>query len=229
MKRNVDMNEISDGNLYGLNDMVKADCNDCKGCSACCQGMGQSIMLDPLDIYNLTTNLHVSFEELLAEAVELNVVEGVILPNINMNGEKERCHFLNNEGRCSIHSFRPGICRLFPLGRYYEEHDFKYFLQVNECKHPNKTKVKVKKWIDTPDLDKNHQYIIDWHYFIDDVQNRFKHIKDENLVKKIDLFILQHFFIERYAAGEDFYEQFKTRLNKAKTVIETLTQGTMEN
>jgi hypothetical protein len=89
--------------------------------------------------------------------------------------------------------------------------------------------VKVKKWIDTPDLDKNHQYIIDWHYFIDDVQNRFKHIKDENLVKKIDLFILQHFFIERYAAGEDFYEQFKTRLNKAKTVIETLTQGTMEN
>ena len=31
MKRNIDMNEISDGKLYELNDMVKADCNDCKG------------------------------------------------------------------------------------------------------------------------------------------------------------------------------------------------------
>ena len=58
MKRNIDMNEISDGKLYDINDMVKADCNDCKGCSACCQGMGQSIMLDPLDIYNLTVGLN---------------------------------------------------------------------------------------------------------------------------------------------------------------------------
>ena len=29
MKRNVDMKDISDGKLYDLNDMVKADCNDC--------------------------------------------------------------------------------------------------------------------------------------------------------------------------------------------------------
>lgn len=223
MKRNVDMNEISDGKLYELNDLVKADCNDCKGCSACCQGMGQSIILDPLDIYHLTMSLNTSFEQLLADAIELNVVDGVILPNLQMKGEKDACFFLNEEGRCSIHEFRPGICRLFPLGRFYENHDFKYFLQVHECKNPNKTKVKVKKWIDTPDLQKNHQYIIDWHYFIDDVQEKLSRIADDELLKKIDLFILQHFFIERYAETEDFYEQFNSRLKKAKKVLEKLT------
>ena len=224
MKRNIDMNEISDGKLYELNDMVKADCNDCKGCSACCQGMGQSIVLDPLDIYQLTTGLHTSFEQLLVDAIELNVIDGVILPNLKMSGEKEACHFLNEEGRCAIHAFRPGICRLFPLGRYYEEQSFKYFLQIHECKHPNKTKVKVKKWIDTPDLQKNQQYVIDWHYFIDDVQNKLTTIADDNLIKKIDLFILQHFFMETYKESEDFYEQFQARLAKAKSVIETLTK-----
>ena len=56
-----------DGKLYGLNDMVKVGCNDCEGCSKCCQGMGDSIKLDPLDIYNLTTNLSVSFQELLED------------------------------------------------------------------------------------------------------------------------------------------------------------------
>lgn len=224
MKRNVDMNEISDGKLYELNDLVKADCNDCKGCSACCQGMGQSIQLDPLDIYHLTTGLHTTFEQLLGEAVELNVVDGVILPNLKMSGERDACFFLNEEGRCSVHGFRPGICRLFPLGRFYQDHDFKYFLQIHECKNPNKTKVKVKKWIDTQDLQKNHQYIVDWHYFIDDVQEKLKHIADDELIKKIDLFILQHFFIERYNEIEDFYEQFNSRLAKAKTVIETLTK-----
>ena len=224
MKRNIDMNEISDGKLYELNDMVKADCNDCKGCSSCCRGMGQSILLDPLDIYHLTAGLHTTFAQLLADAIELNVVDGVILPNLRMVGEQDACYFLNEKGRCSIHSFRPGICRLFPLGRYYEEHDFKYFLQVHECKNPNKTKVKVKKWIDTPDLQNNQQFIMNWHDFINDVQNRFTSIADEELIKKIDLFILQHFFMESYKENEDFYEQFQARLAKAKAVIETLTK-----
>ena len=223
MKRNIDMNEISDGKLYDVNDMVKADCNDCKGCSACCQGMGQSILLDPLDIYTLTVGLNTSFEQLLAEAIELNVVDGVILPNLKMTSEKDACYFLNENGRCSIHSFRPGICRLFPLGRFYENHDFKYFLQVHECKNPNKTKVKVKKWIDTPNHQENKKYIIDWHYFIDDIQQKLTHIADDELIKKIDLFILQHFFMEPCHQKEDFFEQFHLRLEKAKKVLETLT------
>ncbi len=225
MKRNVDMKEISDGNLYELNDMVKADCNDCKGCSACCQGMGESIVLDPLDIYRLIDGLQMTFEQLLADAIELQVQEGVILPNLKMGKEKDTCFFLNEEGRCKIHSFRPGICRLFPLGRYYENGSFKYFLQIHECKNPNKTKVKVKKWIDTPDLQKNQQFVADWHYFIDDVQSKIARIADDELVKKIDLFILQQFYMEKYDTNVDFYEQFQIRLIKAKKVIETLTKG----
>ena len=53
MKRNIDLNEISDGRLYSSGDMVKADCHDCAGCSACCRGMGDSIKLDPMDIWRL--------------------------------------------------------------------------------------------------------------------------------------------------------------------------------
>ena len=36
MERNIDMKEVSDGKLYTSNDMVKADCGGCEGCSACC-------------------------------------------------------------------------------------------------------------------------------------------------------------------------------------------------
>lgn len=220
MKRNIDMKEISDGKLYDSNDMVKADCNDCKGCSACCRGMGQSIVLDPLDVYQLTTGLHTTFEQLLAEAIELNVVDGVILPNLKMRPDTDACFFLNDEGRCSVHTIRPGICRLFPLGRFYEDYDFRYFLQIHECANPNKTKVKVKKWIDTPNLQENKKFILDWHYYIDAVQEKIAHISDDERIKKMDLFILQHFFMERYHETEDFYEQFQVRLEKAKKILE---------
>ena len=48
MNREMDMAEVSDGKLYGLDDMVKADCAGCEGCHACCTGMGTSVVLDPL-------------------------------------------------------------------------------------------------------------------------------------------------------------------------------------
>ena len=152
MKRNVSLAEISDGRLYKANDMVKADCGGCNGCSRCCHGMGNSIILDPYDVYRMTTGMGKSMQELLAASVELNVVDGVILPNLKMQGTEEACAYLDEEGRCSIHPYRPGICRLFPLGRYYENGGFSYFLQTGECAKENRSKIKVSKWIDTPDL-----------------------------------------------------------------------------
>ena len=218
MKREVDINEISDGKLYDANDLVKADCNDCKGCCDCCKGMGESITLDPYDVYRLTTGLHVSFEILLADKVALDMYDGIILPHLNMNGPEEACAFLNEEGRCSVHAIRPGICRLFPLGRIYENGDFKYFLQVNECSNKNRTKVKVKKWIDTPELKKNEAFINQWHDYVNAVQNKVNSDMDEEMIRKINLFNLQHFYIEPYHA-DDFYTQFETRLAKAKAII----------
>ncbi len=221
MKRNIDIKEISDGKLYGANDMVKADCGDCKGCSACCQGMGESIVLDPYDIYRLTTGQQVSFEQLLGQKIELNVFDGMILPHLKMTGEQEACAFLNAQGRCSVHAIRPGICRLFPLGRVYENGSFQYFLQIHECKNENRTKVKVKKWIDTPDLKQNDEFILLWHDFVADMQEKFMQAADEELFKKVNMFLLQSFFIEPYQK-DDFYKEFKERLEKTKNIVNIL-------
>lgn len=223
MKREVDLKEISDGNLYGPNDMVKADCGDCKGCSACCHGMGDSIVLDPFDVYRFTNGLNLSFEALLEDKIELNIFDGMILPCLKMTGENESCAFLNKEGRCSVHGIRPGICRLFPLGRVYENGGFQYFLQVHECKNENRTKVKVKKWIDTPDLKQNDGFILAWHDFVEDIQAKIGQASDDELFKKVNMFLLQQFYIERYHE-EDFYTQFEERLAKAKTVVTTLVE-----
>ena len=219
MEREVNFNEISDGKLYELNDLVKANCNNCEGCFACCQGMGNSIVLDPLDIYRLVAKLSKTFEELLAENIELNMVDGIIMPNLKMAGLSERCTFLNSEGRCGIHSFRPGICRLFPLGRYYENQGFKYFLQVHECKKQNKTKIKVRQWIDIPDFKNNEKFVADWHYFVKDLQNKIRSTQDDNGIKDINLYILKTFYIRPYDKNIDFYLQFNERLLEAKKLF----------
>ena len=216
MQREIDMKEVSDGRFYGLRDMVKAGCDGCKGCSDCCRGMGNSIVLDPYDIFRMTSGLGCTFEELLENKVELNVVDGIILPNLKMAEAEECCGFLNGEGRCEIHSLRPGMCRIFPLGRYYENRSFQYFLQIHECKKEPKTKVKVQKWIDTPESKRNEAFIIDWHYFLKDLSDRLDGEMDENYQKTVNLYLLKSFYQTPYEKTRDFYEQFYERLEIAK-------------
>lgn len=220
MKRNVTLEEISDGNLYEANDMVKADCQDCKGCSDCCQGMGDTVILDPLDVHRLCAGLKKSPEELLGSVVELGITDGNILPHLAMRGEQERCVFLNTEGRCSIHDIRPGFCRLFPLGRYYTEDGFKYILQIHECKKKNRSKIKVKKWLDTPDLKQYEKFVLDWHNFLLDVQEVFYETEDETLVKNLNMYVFSRFYYTPYKEEEDFYPQFYVRLEEAKKLLD---------
>ena len=216
MIKNLD--EISDGKRYGLNDMVRAACNDCAGCSSCCEDMGDSIILDPLDIYELTANLACSFEDLLKKEIGLTVADGMILPNLKMT-EKNVCPFLNQEKRCSIHGFRPGICRVFPLGRIYEDDHLDYFLQLDGCVKENRSKVKVSKWLDTPELKRNQKYLIDWHAFRKKIEGILLEMEDENQKKTISMFLLNTFFVNPYDGKMDFYEQFYERMDRISCVL----------
>ena len=220
MERNVSMEELK--RQYSASDMVKADCGGCKDCCDCCCGMGDSIVLDPLDVQRLADGLHSKFQDLLYKKMDLHVEKGLILPHLKMEGEQERCTFLNQEGRCSIHSFRPGFCRLFPLGRIYENGSFRYFLQLHECKKTNRSKVKISKWLDTPDLKRYEAFVNSWHYFLKDTQELLEEKQDEQLSKELSLYILNRFYTTPFDLNGNFYAQFQERMEQMKKLMKVL-------
>lgn len=160
-----------------------------------------------------------SFEQLLDESLDLHVQDGVILPNLKMAGEKEQCVYLNEKGRCSIHPFRPGICRLFPLGRFYENGSFRYFLQTKECSRENRTKQKISKWIDMPEFGRYETFVADWHFFVRRLQDRLMQQSDMEAAQRINRYILQEFYFRGWDAEQNFYDQFSERLKKAQKVL----------
>lgn len=225
MEREIDLKEISDGKRYTAGDLVKAGCNECAGCSDCCRGMGSSIILDPYDIWQMSKGLRSDFQTLLTDKIELNIVDGVIQPNLKMQEENDACAFLNENGRCSIHSYRPGFCRMFPLGRIYEGEGFSYFLQVHECHFPNKTKVKLKKWLGIPQLSQYEEYIKSWHRLLKEAQSIVRGTENEDIIKKLNLYLLNQFYSKPYQTDElyegatSFYELFYERLQNAEEII----------
>ncbi|MCQ2543891.1 MAG: YkgJ family cysteine cluster protein [Lachnospiraceae bacterium] len=191
MVRQLDLDNYTDGRKYTRDDKARIACDDCKGCSKCCQNMGKSIIVDPWDVKKLKARLNTNFDGLLQMILELNMVDGLLLPNIKMQENTDACVFLNNNGRCNIHEDRPGFCRMFPLGRLYEGDDFFYINQVHECTYKDKEKIKIKKWIDVDDIDAYENFQKEWHNFL--TEKRKEIIKNPDNIKDICMEVLKYY------------------------------------
>lgn len=210
--------------LLTSHDMARLYCEACSGCGDCCCGMGDTIHLDPCDICALTRNLFRDFSSLLTDTVALHEERGLVLPHLRMKETKDgntQCPFLDADRRCSIHAFRPGLCRLFPLGRNYDPQtlSFSYFVVPEGCDMPGKAKIRISKWLGIPDLPKYERFVADWHFYIRDVQEMLAKTEDPAYRKALSMFVLKVFFLTPYDPDRDFYELFSLRLREARTVL----------
>ena len=74
--------------------------------------------------------------------------------------------------------------------------------------------------MDTPNLRRYEQFICDWHYLLEDVEERIAQEEDETVIRNINLFLLKLFYMKPYGAEQDFYPQFEERLAQAKDVLD---------
>lgn len=220
MLRNERLEDITDGKKYGIDDMVRADAGGCIGCSKCCETMTDTIVLSPLDVFRLSKKTGKSFAELMSFGIELNMQDGIILPNLRNSGKG--CVFLS-EGRCSVHDMRPDFCRLFPLGRLYEGEDYSYILQTHECDKP-RSKVKVRKWIDISDYNAYREFVLAWHRVVKSTRERFISLSMEGkdteakglVIKLLEIFYQTPY--ESLSSQEEgaFYQEFMARHGRFK-------------
>lgn len=205
--------------LHSSNDMEKLGCGECSGCSECCRGMGQSILIDPYDIFQMQAATGQTFAQLMQEKIELHVEDGLILPSMKMQGGTDACGFLNREGRCSIHAHRPGLCRLFPLGRNYDDEGLRYFLLEDACRIQSRTKVKIKKWLGVESIAKYEQFVIAWHDLRKDIQTQIIERRSDDYTQKINVKFLEVFYQKPYDVCRDFYMQFEERRAEISALV----------
>jgi Fe-S-cluster containining protein len=96
-------------------DRVQLSCG-MEGCQSNCCTNGPHIVLNPYEIALICAASEMSYEDLL-DIVETDRVNGfplVMLPR------DPQCHFWTGRG-CRIYHARPLACRLFPLGRVFED------------------------------------------------------------------------------------------------------------
>lgn len=199
--------------LYSAQDMVRIRSNSCAGCGACCRGMGDTIVLDPYDVWQLAGGTGRTFEVLMGAGVDLHVEEGVILPHLMMREETQSCAFLAEDGRCTIHVCRPGICRLFPLGRQFEDEKTSYFIVPEGCVKGCLSKVRIDKWLGIPDLPRYERFKAEWRALLRRLRARLAAEESAEVQRNINLYFLRTFYMAPYAAdcAAAFYEEYGDR------------------
>ena len=212
MQHKVNLEEISDGNLYTKNDMVRIGCDSCGKDASCCRFAEDTITLDPYDIYQLHHATGLNFEALYSkQLIALSPVDGLLLPHLNFSKSSNSCPFLLENGRCSIHANRPGLCRLFPLARLIEADTVRYLIQIHECPCSVTPKTKIKNWLELPDIEHYEAYIIKWNKILATTRNRLAAASGQAELTIITTDFLRNYFFVPYDLSRSFYEQWEQR------------------
>lgn len=212
-----------DGVKYKYTDYAPVGCNDCEGCSICCRQMGDTIIQDPYDMWlfcskmRLAGGMRVDFELLVSEdgPWELSMQNGLLLPNIKMVDDGH-CPFLNEKGRCGIHPIRSGLCRLFPLGRGFNEDGSIYYYVLNrelgceKMKGPGEN-VLVAGWLEHDDMERYELFQVAWHRIKRNLEEKIAYMTEDDANEARER-LLMVFFDKSYS--EHFYEDFSSRVNE---------------
>ncbi|MBQ6679377.1 MAG: YkgJ family cysteine cluster protein [Lachnospiraceae bacterium] len=233
MIREISVNEISDGKRYSARDLVRLGCHGCQGCSDCCRDQGTMIILDPYDVFSLCKALQTDFQSLVRSGlIRIQIVDGISQPGLavrpyyvfeEQDGRKrprrmDCCVFLNTEGRCSIHDTRPGICRLFPLARLYENDSFSYILQKDQCSQPDGSKIRIKNWLGIPELPRYEDFVLRYHRLLQVIRPSAEEYQDAEYLRKLNFGFLKLFFMTPYHTKEDFYPQYDERVLRIRGI-----------
>lgn len=196
MLRDIDENLITEDRLFQAEDQAPLYCEDCAGCSSCCENSAVMIILDAYDVRMLSEGLNYSFEAMLnLGMIQLQVIDGIVLPGLGTD-ENGVCVFLNENGRCKIHAHRPGICRMFPLARiYHEDGRFSYFVQDGECQNNTGGPVKISDWLGIRDMETYEKEVRAYHDSLVELRAQCAAADSAETVTKLQTAFLQKHFL----------------------------------
>ena len=198
-------------NILDLEDSFSFCCN---GCGECCRNRND-IILSAYDIYRLSQGLNISDMQLLKEYCEIYIGKVSKLPFVKVVFENGVCKFMK-DNKCSIHVFKPSVCKLYPLGRGVKE-DFNevfYFKQDTQC--GGKGMQIVKEWVKGID----EEIFIVWSTFMLDLvkSSHYEVLVDRVLKnhKKLDIdyaffYAIIDILYLQYDVKVDFLSQLKER------------------
>jgi len=220
----------------GLDDMFAFKC---RGCGNCCKNR-EDIMLTSRDLNNIAAVLRMAHNEVIEKYCEVYIGQDSRIPIVRLmpKGVNKACPLLVND-RCLVHSHKPAVCALFPLGRVVASEEapeemglgkpgeIEYVLTHAPC-GAHRTKQKVRTWLEKANLPVRDEFFINWNKTLFALMTTMQKYEKDDAVTDIAIEMLRSgIFIALYTDYDiqrEFYPQFEDNADKILNILATLEQ-----
>lgn len=141
----------------------------CTQCGECCRHR-DDILLNPKDVYNMSKELKIDTRELIEKYCDSYVGSNSRIPVVRLQprGSVQRCPMLKY-GKCIVHSAKPAICAMFPIGRYMvseyapgaDAGKTQYFFTNPKCGDDSETQT-VREWLGAFGIPVEDEFFMGW-------------------------------------------------------------------
>jgi Fe-S-cluster containining protein len=182
----------------------------CKQCGKCCDET--IIQLAPYDIKNICNILKITIKEFHEKYSMFRPFDEI--PRCYLRN-RPKCPFKENN-QCTIYLSRPLRCRLFPLGRVYENNEVMIVLPEEKCMGFNtRKKQRISEWFEEQLVNQLNEESLNWNNFLIELKEDpvIKNKEFKEMFKKIF-----YGFDDTNISMEELYKQFnetKTHLNSS--------------
>ena len=134
----------------------------CKNCGSCCKNT--MIVLYPFDIKNICAHLNLTSTKFHQQysifSLDETKIERCLLRN------RPDCPF-RADRQCQIYPSRPIRCRLYPIGRYFEEDKITYIIAEQNCLgFESGKKQTIAEWLKQQEITQFDKLTKDWNNFL---------------------------------------------------------------
>ena len=138
----------------------------CKQCGNCCRNREELITVTGYDIYNIAKAMGVSAAEAAMKYCTISPGQTSALPVAHLKERLDGSCSLLRKGLCMVQKDKPIVCRLYPVGRYYDGKEQRYFRQGAGTCTGHGQEIKLKDWLEEFNIPALDEASVLWGKFI---------------------------------------------------------------
>ena len=220
-------------NILGLDD---AFAFKCRTCGRCCKNR-DDILLTTRDLYNIAHTLGKTMEDVVKQYCKVHIGQHSRIPVVRLRpvGAEQVCPLLRDK-RCSVHTAKPVICALYPLGRAILVHMPEdgvewpekivptYVLQSNICGNRNHTHT-VRSWLEQFGIPVEDEFYVMWTKLLAELTGMILRFEAAHASEKILQHIWEAVFAVLYVncdAEKELIPQFQENTSALMSILKSV-------
>ena len=219
----------------GLDELFKFNCTMC---GKCCINR-EDILLNPKDLFNIAKALELQPIDVVEKYCDTYIGESSRFPIVRLKpqGNLRRCPLLKDK-KCMVHSSKPTVCAMFPIGRVisvegtskidlsspWDYSKIQYIFDPPHCGDDSVTHT-VREWFTSFGIDIEDEFYIKWNMVLGNFSKICRKAEKNFKMPKTTEYLWNALFASLYCSYDtqnDFMEQFENNVNQIKPLMQQI-------